>query len=132
MIPIDTRPSLTAWRDAPRKRGGSKYNNIRTVLDGITFDSKAEAKRWAELRLLEKAKRISKLRRQVPYELVPPTSRPSGGKERGVTYIADFVYLGDDGREVVEDVKGASPDVWVIKRKLMLWRHGVEVVEVRA
>lgn len=127
------RPNLAEWRDAPRKRARQKYGNIKTEVDGVKFDSKAEARRWLDLRLLERAREIRDLKRQVVYELVPACDRPSGGHERAINYIADFTYVEvKTGRLVVEDVKGASPDVWVIKRKLMLWRHGIEVVEVKA
>ena len=93
--------------------------------------SRAEANRWVELRWLEDEKRITGLRRQVAFELIPACKRPSGGEERAVVYIADFVYWRDRSM-ICEDVKGASPDVWILKRKLMLWRHGVEVLETKA
>jgi hypothetical protein len=126
------RPSLSAWRDAPRQRGRQKYGNKHTEIDGEKFDSGAEAKRWVDLLWLAKAGKLHSLRRQVIYELIPKQARPSGGFERPCSYIADFVYTDEKGKQVVEDVKGASPDVWVIKRKLMLRVHGVEVVEVKA
>lgn len=132
-INVKDLPNLAAWRDAPRKRGRSKYRNEPTEVDGIKFDSKAEARRWLDLRVMQRAGLIRDLQRQVRYELVPEVERPGGGKERPIHYIADFVYVeAKTGKTIVEDVKGASPDVWVIKRKLMLWRHGIEVLEVRA
>lgn len=88
------------------------------------YASKREAKRAADLKLLEKAGHIKELREQVTYELVPKC-----GKERAVKYIADFVYQ-QDGKVVVEDVKGRRTPVYIIKRKLMLWRHGIEVKEI--
>lgn len=127
------RPSLTAWRDNPRQRGHQKYGNVKTELDGMTFDSKAEARHWADLRWREKAGEIRDLKRQVSYELIPKQARPSGGYERPCTYIADFVFFDvKSGKEICQDVKGASPDVWVLKRKLMLYVHGIEVQEVKA
>lgn len=122
---------LASWRDAPRQRQRRKYANEPTTIDGMRFDSKAEARRWVELSLLVRAKQITDLQRQVEFELVPATSRPSGGRERAVVYRADFVYM-RDGRRVVEDVKGASTPEYRIKRKLMLWRHGIEVLETPA
>lgn len=107
------------------RRFGAKYGNTKVNVDGMHFDSKREAARWQELRLLERAGEISDLRRQVRYELVP--KMPG---ERPVDYIADFVYRGKDGNEVVEDVKGVRTPVYVIKRKLMLWRHGIRIREV--
>lgn len=107
------------------RRFGTKYGNTKVEVDGVPFDSKREAARWRELRLLERAGEISDLRRQVRYELVPKLPG-----ERPVDYIADFVYRDKDGNEVVEDVKGVRTPVYVIKRKLMLWRHGIRIMEV--
>lgn len=132
MLAPDLRPSLTDWRDNPRQRGRQKYHNVRCVHQGLTFDSKAELKRWLDLSMLLKAREIKDLRRQVPYLLIPKTARPSGGHERECTYIADFVYVDRNGRTVVEDVKGAVTPEFRLKRKLMLFVHGVEVREVKA
>lgn len=126
------RPSLIDWRDNPR-RGRRKYANVPTVVDGVSFDSRAEARRWCELCLLERAGEIRDLQRQVRYVLVPKMARPSGGVEREKAYIADFVYVdGKTGRTVTEDVKGAEPAVWAWKRALMLHVHGIEVRVVKA
>lgn len=102
----------------------SKYHNRKTVVDGIVFDSAKEAARWCELRLLERAGEIQGLQRQVRYELIP---KQSG--ERAVNYIADFVYT-EAGQTVVEDVKGVKTPEYRLKRKLMLWRHGIVIREV--
>ena len=106
------------------KPAENKYHATRTVVDGITFDSKREAARYAELKLMQRAGLISDLRRQVKYELIP---KQQG--ERAVSYIADFVYS-ENGQTVVEDVKGVRTPVYKIKKKLMLWRHGVKIREV--
>lgn len=104
----------------------SKYNNTRTVVDGIKFDSKAEARRYKELKLLEQAGYITDLQRQVKYELIP---KQDG--ERAVNYYADFVYTETKtGLRVVEDVKGRRTRDYIIKRKLMRQVHGIEIVEV--
>ena len=105
----------------------SKYGNIKTTTsDGITHDSIKEANRWCELKLLERAGRISDLKRQVKFELIP---KQDG--ERAVYYIADFVYHNaDDGKLVVEDVKGKRTKDYIIKRKLMLWIHGIKIKEI--
>lgn len=127
------RPSLTAWRDSPAVKGRRKYANEPTVFDGIRFDSKAEARRWGDLQLLLRAGVIRDLQRQVRYVLVPKQARPSGGVEREKAYVADFQYTdAKTGRTVVEDVKGAEPAVWGLKRALMLQVHGVEIRVVRA
>ena len=102
----------------------SKYHATKTVINSITFDSKREAVRFSELKLMQRAGLISDLRRQVKYELIP---KQQG--ERAVSYIADFVYT-EDGKTVVEDVKGVRTPVYKIKKKLMLWRHGIKIREV--
>ena len=102
-----------------------KYNNTKIRVDGRLFDSKAEAARWQELSLLERAGEITELERQVEYELIP---KQKG--ERAVKYIADFRYVDHEGKVVVEDTKGVKTPVWIIKRKLMLRVHGIRVREV--
>lgn len=128
------RKSTTQMRDQPaeREKRGQKYGNTKVVDGGIKFDSKAEHKRWQYLALLERAGEIRDLRMQVPFELIPAQAKPSGGRERPTVYLADFVYLQKDGRQVVEDVKGAVTPEFRLKRKLMLHVHGIEVQEVRS
>ncbi len=103
---------------------GSKYGNRKlTAPDGQVFDSVKEYHRWGCLRLLERAGAISNLRRQVKYELIP---KQLG--ERACNYIADFTYM-ENGKLVVEDVKGVKTEVYKIKKKLMLWVHGIRIKE---
>lgn len=99
-----------------------KYGAKKTELDGIKFDSKKEAARYRELKLLERAGEIRDLRLQVPYEL-QPKFRKAGKTWRSVTYVADFVYQTKDGREVIEDVKGMRTDVYRLKRKLFEYKY---------
>ena len=103
----------------------AKYNNTKIRVDGRLFDSKAEAARWQELQLLERAGEIKELERQVEYELIP---KQKG--ERAVKYIADFRYVDHDGKTVVEDTKGVKTPVYILKRKLLLWVHGIRIREV--
>ena len=107
-----------------------KYGNQRTVVDGITFDSKKEATRYAELKLLQRAGEIFDLQRQVPFTLIPKQTRDGKVIERPCVYKADFVYKEKDGTEVVEDVKGVCTKEYRIKKKLMLWQFGIVVREV--
>ena len=103
---------------------GNKYGARKMKApDGQVFDSVKEYHRWGSLRLLERAGRISELKRQVPFELIP---KQDG--ERACTYVADFVYH-QDGNIVVEDCKGFRTDAYKLKRKLMLWVHGIKVKE---
>lgn len=108
-----------------------KYGNRKTTVDGITFDSVKEARRWCELKLLEKAGEIGDLRRQVPFVLIPTQKDQRTGKvlEREVKYVADFVYS-DEGFTVVEDTKGVKTKDYIIKRKLMLKEHGIRIKEI--
>ena len=108
----------------------SKYRNRKTTVDGVTYDSAREARRGAELMLMERAGIIHDLCAQVVYTLIP--AQRVGGKvvEHPVRYIADFVYKDENGQQVVEDVKGVRTKEYVIKRKLMLWKYGIRVREV--
>lgn len=107
--------------------GASKYRARKTTVDGITFDSKREADRYLVLKGMEEDGAIEGLRRQVRYELVPAFD-VDGTHYRPVYYVADFVYV-EDGREVVEDVKGVRTDVYRLKSKLFARRYGMSVKE---
>lgn len=104
----------------------SKYHNRKMIIDGIPFDSAKEGQRYLELKMLQRAGKIRDLSMQVEFELIP---KQAG--ERACKYKADFVYhMADTGRMVVEDVKGKRTRDYIIKRKLMLWRHGIRIMEV--
>jgi hypothetical protein len=106
----------------------SKYKNKKVTYDGIKFASIKEARRYQELKLLLRAGAISDLRLQVPYELIPAQYINGRCVERSVKYIADFVYT-ENGKEVVEDAKGVRTDTYKIKKKLMLYVHGIRLKE---
>lgn len=132
MIPVRL-DRATAYAARTAKKAKSKYGNQKvTTPDGLTFDSKAEHRRWCELKILLRAKEITDLQRQVPFDLVPAQVSPEGTKLRPVAYVADFTYRDKLGRLVVEDPKGASTAEWVIKKKLMLHVHGIWVREIRS
>lgn len=118
----------------------SKYHNRKVVRDGMVFASVKEYHRWLELKMLERAGKITELQRQVPFLLIP-TQRGevwsdkkhkfvSRVVERSCSYVADFVYLDDKCSRVVEDAKGLRTKEYIIKRKLMLERHGIRIREV--
>lgn len=107
--------------------GRSKYHAKKTVVDGITFDSKREADRYLVLKSMEEDGAIENLHRQVRYELVPAFD-VDGKHCRPVYYVADFVYV-EDGKEVVEDVKGMRTDVYRLKSKLFARRYGKIIKE---
>ena len=107
-----------------------KYGNRKVIHDGIEFDSMKEANRYCELKLMQRAGVISDLQLQVPFELIPSQRIDGNVVERAVNYVADFTYNGPDGVQVVEDTKGYKTPEYIIKRKLMLYVHGIRIVEV--
>ena len=107
----------------------NKYGNKKTVVNGISFDSKREAKRYEELKLLEMGGVISDLKLQEKFILVPSQRIDGRVVERELSYKADFSYI-ENGKKVVEDSKGYRTDKYRIKRKLMLWVHGIRIKEV--
>lgn len=100
----------------------SKYRAKKTTVDGITFDSKAESRRYTDLRLLEKAGIISDLELQPLFRLQDGFTDGKGTRHRSIDYVADFRYI-EDGRTVVEDVKGMRTPVYKLKKKLLLKQH---------
>lgn len=102
-----------------------KYRNKKVEVDGVLFDSKKEAGRWSELRLLERAGQLSNLSRQVRLPL-----RVNG--KLVCTFIPDFSYVSADGKEVIEDVKSPitrKHPVYRIKVKLLEALTGQKVLE---
>lgn len=137
-----------------KRKSNTKLNNQSIVIDGIEFDSKKEGNRYCELKLLERTGAISNLECQKRFELIPAQfetvetgeyykvgdkkGQPKTKRvciEQSVVYIADFVYQ-EDGKTIVEDVKGfrdtssATYAKFVLKRKMMLWIHGIKIKEV--
>lgn len=121
----------------------NKYKNHRVFRYGQWFDSEHEADRFFELSMLQRAGRISDLQTQVPFELIPTQREPATvGKRGGIklgkcieqscVYYADFVYKDKDGIQIVEDAKSPATrtEAYKIKKKLMLYRHGIRIVEV--
>lgn len=93
----------------------AKYNNIKTKVDGIEFDSKKESAKYQELKMLEKSGKIKNLERQKRFEIVPKTPG-----ERAVFYVADFTYEIED-KKICMDVKSSitrKNSTYIIKRKL--------------
>lgn len=104
----------------------NKYRALKTRIDGITFDSQLEAKRYAQLRLLERGGAISCLQYQVPYTLI---AKSKYGRE--IKYVADFVYQ-ENGKEVVEDTKSKATKtpLYRLKKRLMAEKYGIEIREI--
>lgn len=111
----------------PKKQ--PKFHNKKVVVDGIKFDSKRESERYQQLKLLVRAGKIQDLKLQVPFELIPTQRIDGKVVEQSCVYVADFVYT-EDGKQVVEDVKGVRTDAYIMKRKEMLYRHNIRIREV--
>lgn len=121
----------------------NKYQAIKTTVNGIEFDSRKEGRRYQDLLLLQRAGVIKKLERQVKFVLIPAqyeTTIRYGKKgkrlkdgqkllEKECSYVADFVYE-ENGKKIVEDTKGFKTKDYIIKRKLMLYIHGIRIREV--
>ena len=119
----------------------NKYRNKKVTVNGITYDSKKEAQRHGVLKLLERAGEIYDLKLQEKFVLIPAQREPDtvgarGGVKKGkliereCAYIADFVYKDSQGETVVEDTKGFRTTDYIIKRKLMLYVHGIRIIEI--
>ena len=111
----------------------SKYNNRKVELDGFTFDSQKEARRYSELKILVRVGEISELELQKSFVLAEsvkfnnePRAKPT------IRYVADFAYM-DNGVMIVEDVKSEatkSLPVYRMKKHLMKSVHGIEIKEI--
>lgn len=99
----------------------TKYHAVKTTIDGIVFDSKAEAARYNTLKLLERNGDIKLL---VIHPVYPLTVN---GQKIG-KYIADFSYY-ENGRHIVEDVKGVKTPIYRLKKKLVKALYGVDILE---
>lgn len=100
----------------------TKYRAKRTELDGMQFDSKREAERWQQLKLLEKAGIVKNLQRQVTYECWV-------NSRLICKYRADYVYDDAEKGHVIEDAKGFRTPVYRMKRKLVEACHGINILE---
>jgi len=104
-----------------------KFKNVKVEVDGMKFDSKTEARRYGELKLLQQAKEISGLEMQVKFKLLDSFKRKAPNQRkpvthRGIAYIADFVYW-ENGYKIIEDVKSkitVKEPYYILKRKLMV------------
>ena len=105
----------------------SKYGNKKTQMHGILFDSKAEAARYAQLIILERTGNISKLERQVAYQIVPGVKLWGAKRARpAMRIVVDFRYV-ENGAIVLEDTKGMETPLSLAKRHLMKALHGLDV-----
>jgi ethanolamine ammonia-lyase small subunit len=111
----------------------AKYRSKKVVQDGITFDSKKEARRWVELEMMQAEGQISELRRQVPFVLAPAVKLDGEVRTKpALRYMSDFTYV-LDGVLVVEDTKSAPTrklPAYRMKKHLMATVHGIHIKEV--
>ena len=122
---------------AAAKAAEQKYHNEpteRVAGDGrvIKFRSRLEARRYDELTLLLKAGKIAELKLQPEWTLQEAYTTPDGKRVRAIRYVADFSYRTPAGAFIVEDTKSQATKtrVYGIKKKLMLEKFGIEIVEV--
>lgn len=110
----------------------SKYHSKKITIDGIVFDSRKEANRYCELKLLERAGKIKDLSLQHKFEL-QPSFKKNGKTIRAITYVADFVYFDlERMANVVEDVKGFKTKEYQLKKKLFEYKYpDLTIVEIR-
>lgn len=132
-----------AWQNYYALKKGNKYHNSAVIVDGISFQSRKEARRWCELKIMERAGMIHGLTRQKKFVLIPAQREPDtvgkrGGRKKGaliereVAYYADFYYYDREGNEVVEDVKSPATRTkdYILKRKMMMYVHGIRIREI--
>lgn len=107
-----------------------KYHSQKTEVDNITFDSKKEAKRYTELKLLQRAGIISNLKLQPRYEL-QPSFKKHDKTYRKIEYVGDFEYQ-MNGETIVEDVKGFKTEAYKLKKKLFEFKYrDKEIKEIK-
>ena len=119
-------------KKTPKENDSGKFKNQKVTIDGHKFDSKAEARRYEELKTLAQTQKIVDLRLQVPFELIPAQRIDGRCVERACKFVADFTYLeGPDRVYVVEDVKSpiTITPVYIVKRKLLLQKYGIRIRE---
>lgn len=107
----------------------NKYHNKKVIIDGIEFDSQKEGNYYLKLKMLQKAGKIKNLKLQVEFVLLE-TIRVGESTYRKTKYIADFTYLDEENKLHVVDVKGFKTKDYILKKKLMAWKYGINVEEV--
>lgn len=119
---ISMRSYNFSWKE-------SKYHNKKCIYKGMKFDSKKEMYYYIKLEALQSNGIIKDLKRQVEFVLLE-TFKLEDKTYRKTSYIADFTYIDDKGKYHVVDTKGVKTDVYLLKKKLMAWKYGIEIEEV--
>jgi hypothetical protein len=126
MTPSDAHISASEYRAISASPKKSKYKNKRTVVDGISFDSKAESRYYLELKILERSGQVTSVEMQKPFPLVAPSGQVIG------SYRADFSFWDTSKKcQRVIDVKGFDTPLSRWKRKHVKAQYGIEVEIVR-
>lgn len=114
------------------KNKTNKYSNKKIIVDGIEFESKLEARRWQQLKLLQKAGNIKDLRRQIKFELQPSYIK-NDKVIQSINYVADFVYYDLNKRQfIIEDTKGYKTEIYKLKKKILEYKYpDLEIKEIR-
>lgn len=107
----------------------SKYHSTKTTVNGITFDSQKEARRYSELLILFESGKISDLRLQVNFTLQEGFTTHDGKRIKPIVYKADFAYC-LDGQFIIEDVKGVKTKEYLMKKKMLRDKFGFDIMEV--
>ena len=107
----------------------NKYHNRKCEYNGIKFDSQKEMRYYQKLELLQKSGKIFDLQRQVSFTLIE-TFKLEDKTYRKTSYIADFTYIDENGKYHVVDTKGFKTKEYLLKKKLMAWKYGIEIEEV--
>jgi hypothetical protein len=129
---VTERWTAEQYRAYLQGRSPSKYRNTRTKVDGITFDSKAEANRYAQLKALQAAGEVQWFIRQ-PRFLLQEGFEKDGQRFSPIEYVADFLICWNSGEVTVEDVKGMKTRTYRDKRKMFEKRYPtLKIVEVEA
>lgn len=100
----------------------NKFKNKKVLLDGYTFDSKKEARRYVKLKELQGRGEISDLELQTRFTLQDKYVK-NGKKIKAIEYVADFVYKDSEGNQIVEDCKGFRTPIYKLKKKIFEYRY---------
>lgn len=132
LLNLKLRVQRGAERASIQQRGDSKYRNQVIETPDGKFDSKAEHKFYCRLKMMEKAKLVKNIRRQIVYELAPSVI-VANRKRPPLRYVADFVYFDVAKKEeIIADVKGAVTPEYRIKRHLLKSVLGLDILEIKA
>lgn len=106
-----------------KRKRKNKYNNEKTIVDGIEFDSLKEANHYCELKMLRMAGIVKDFDIQVKFELQPKFTNSKGKNICAINYVADFVVAYPDGHIEVVDVKGFRTKDYELKKKMFEFKY---------